>query len=136
MHDDPTRRMPLDDDEGSGRPAQDPYDEFGDTSPGSPDPEGGGMSTGQKVAIGLVAAVVIGLLIALIALAADGGDQADSTQAPQTTTVTTTSEPSTTSTTEPSTSTSTQTSSSTQTTTSTETTTETDTGGGSGGISP
>ena len=44
------------------------------TRPDRYDDQGGGMSGGQKAMIGLVAAVVIGLVIAVIALASGGDD--------------------------------------------------------------
>lgn len=87
-------------------------------------PDDGGMSSGQKFAVGLVAAIVIGLLIALVALAV-GGDDPE----PRTSTTTETS-----TTTMPTTTTETSTSS--ETTTATETTTETETTTTTTGTSP
>ena len=93
MHEDPTRRMDV---PPRGEPPQGGY--------GEP-PNGGGMSTGAKVAIGILVAAVLGLAAALAVVASDsGGDESTTTSSSTTSTTTsTTTEPTTTSTTEPTT---------------------------------
>lgn len=67
MHEDPTRHMPA------------------DPPPGGPPPDGpgepqGGMSGGAKTAIVLLAALAVGLGVALAVVASDdGGDEPEST---------------------------------------------------------
>jgi hypothetical protein len=100
MSDDPTRHMPRDPDPYSQPPPQDPYPAYREEPP---------MSSGTKIALGLLIALVIGLGVALAVVAGDNGN--DKKQVKTSTTATT----------------STDTSTSTETTTVTEPTTVTET---------
>ena len=109
MHEDPTRRM----DPGQG-PQQAGYGQGG-----QPPPEPG-MSGAHKALLALLAALVIGLGVALVVVAADSGGGPDETTTSATTaTEITTAEPTTT----------TATTTATETTTTTTTTTGEDSGG-------
>ena len=119
----PTRQMPASEQPGRGGGRGEPPS---------------GMSRGRMWAIGLVAAVIIGLLVALVVLAADnGGNDNVATTEPATLDTTATSTGSTTSTSNTTTTDTTSTTTDTTTTdTSTTDTTTTDTDSGSGGVSP
>ena len=78
MHEDPTRRMDV---PPRGEPPQGGY--------GEP-PSGGGMSTGAKVAIGILVAAVLGLVAALAVVASDSGSDDPTTTSSSTTSSTTT----------------------------------------------
>ncbi len=118
MSDDPTRHMPRDPDPYGQPPPQDPLPAYREEPP---------MSSGTKIALGVLIALVIGLGVALAAVAGDDGN-AKREKSPRTSTTTTVS-------TETSTATSTVTEPTTSTVTETTTVTE-ETPDNGGGVAP
>ena len=117
MHEDPTRRMPAPGDEGGGY-GQPPGGYPPEAGYGGEPPREPGMSGAMKALLILLAALVIGLTVALVITSGDDGDDRERTRTESTSTTT---EPTTTTSTE----TTTTPTTTTQTTTSTSTTTST-----------